>query len=171
MSFTIEKRLPMDNILLRLLMSVLRAGTCRSQPTSLETLFLARRDCNTMAEPLTASNLLIRADRAGLDGFGAQAASDLPRLTTRLASISSPALRRYHSLQATLSHIRKNLQYFATYTFGKALGTVATNESDGAAWADPIDTETKLGNPAVRSHARVQSLLQLERAEARARRV
>jgi hypothetical protein len=47
----------------------------------------------------------------------------------------------YHSLQATLSHQSgKNLQYFVTYTFGKALGTVATNETDGAAWADPIDT-------------------------------
>jgi hypothetical protein len=32
------------------------------------------------------------------------------------------------------------LQYFATYTFAKALGTVATNETDGSAWADPIDT-------------------------------
>jgi len=49
----------------------------------------------------------------------------------------------YHSLQATLSHTGKNLQYFATYTFGKALGTVATNESDGAAWADPIDTRNR----------------------------
>jgi len=43
-------------------------------------------------------------------------------------------------MQATLSHQGKNLQYFATYTFGKALGTVATNETDGSAWADPIDT-------------------------------
>jgi len=43
----------------------------------------------------------------------------------------------YHSLQATLSHQSgKYLQYFATYTFSKALGTVATNESDGAAFAD-----------------------------------
>jgi hypothetical protein len=47
----------------------------------------------------------------------------------------------YHSLQVTLSHQSgKWIQYFATYTFGKALGTVATNETDGAAWADPIDT-------------------------------
>ncbi len=47
----------------------------------------------------------------------------------------------YHSLQATLSRqFGKNLQYFATYTFGKALGTTAVNESDGSAWADPIDT-------------------------------
>jgi hypothetical protein len=49
----------------------------------------------------------------------------------------------YHSLQATLSHNGRNLQYFATYTFGKALGTVATNESDGSAWADPIDTRNR----------------------------
>ena len=47
----------------------------------------------------------------------------------------------YHSLQATVSHQSgKYLQYFATYTFAKALGTVSTNETDGAAWADPIDT-------------------------------
>ena len=49
----------------------------------------------------------------------------------------------YHSLQATLSHNGRNFQYFATYTFGKALGTVATAESDGAAWADPIDTRNR----------------------------
>jgi hypothetical protein len=47
----------------------------------------------------------------------------------------------YHSMQATLSHQSgKNLQYFLTYTFAKGLGTVATNETDGSAWADPIDT-------------------------------
>ena len=47
----------------------------------------------------------------------------------------------YHSMQATLSRqAGKNLQYFVTYTFSKALGTVATNESDGSAWADPVDT-------------------------------
>lgn len=47
----------------------------------------------------------------------------------------------YHSLQATLSRqAGKGLQYFATYTFSKALGTTATNETDGAAFADPIDT-------------------------------
>ncbi|MBO0857710.1 MAG: TonB-dependent receptor [Chloracidobacterium sp.] len=46
----------------------------------------------------------------------------------------------YHSLQATLSRQTGKLNYFATYTFSKAMGTVATNESDGSAWADPIDT-------------------------------
>jgi hypothetical protein len=44
-------------------------------------------------------------------------------------------------MQATLSHQSgKNLQYFLTYTFAKGLGTVATNETDGSAWADPVDT-------------------------------
>ena len=44
-------------------------------------------------------------------------------------------------MQATLSRqAGKNLQYFVTYTFSKALGTVATSESDGSAWADPVDT-------------------------------
>jgi hypothetical protein len=46
----------------------------------------------------------------------------------------------YHSLQATLSRQTGKLNYFVAYTFSKALGTTATNETDGAAWADPIDT-------------------------------
>ena len=46
----------------------------------------------------------------------------------------------YHSLQATLSHQSgKRLQYFATYTFSKALGTTGVNETDGNG-IDPIDT-------------------------------
>ena len=63
--------------------------------------------------------------------------------TTRSALYQFTGTSTYHSLQATLSHNGRNLQYFATYTFGKALGTVATNESDGAAWADPIDTRNR----------------------------
>jgi hypothetical protein len=46
----------------------------------------------------------------------------------------------YHSLQATLSRQTGKLNYFVAYTFGKAMGTTAVNETDGAAWADPIDT-------------------------------
>jgi hypothetical protein len=46
----------------------------------------------------------------------------------------------YHSLQVTLSHQQgKNLQFFANYTFSKALGTSQTNENDGNG-VDPIDT-------------------------------
>jgi len=47
----------------------------------------------------------------------------------------------YHSMQVTLNRsLGKNLQYFLTYTFSKALGTTSTNESDGDAIIDPIDT-------------------------------
>jgi hypothetical protein len=47
----------------------------------------------------------------------------------------------YHSLQVTLNRqLGKDLQYFVTYTFSKALGTTSTNESDGDAIIDPIDT-------------------------------
>ncbi|MFL6208512.1 MAG: carboxypeptidase regulatory-like domain-containing protein [Pyrinomonadaceae bacterium] len=47
----------------------------------------------------------------------------------------------YHSMQATLNRqLGKNLQYFLTYTFSKALGTTAVNESDGDAIVDPLNT-------------------------------
>jgi len=42
------------------------------------------------------------------------------------------ATSHYNSLQATLSHqAGKNLQFFATYTFSKAIGVTGVNESDG----------------------------------------
>jgi hypothetical protein len=45
----------------------------------------------------------------------------------------------YHSLQATLSRqAGKNLQYFATYTFSKVLGTTAVGENGTR--VDPVDT-------------------------------
>jgi outer membrane receptor protein involved in Fe transport len=49
----------------------------------------------------------------------------------------------YHSLQATLSHQTSGrFQYFATYTFSKALGTTQTNENDGNG-TDPVDTRNR----------------------------
>lgn len=49
----------------------------------------------------------------------------------------------YHSLQATLSHqTGQRFQYFATYTFSKALGTSQTNETDGNG-TDPLDTRNR----------------------------
>jgi hypothetical protein len=49
----------------------------------------------------------------------------------------------YHSMQVTLSHqTSSRLQYFATYTFSKALGTSQTNETDGNG-TDPIDTRNR----------------------------
>ncbi|HMG32675.1 MAG TPA: carboxypeptidase regulatory-like domain-containing protein [Blastocatellia bacterium] len=49
----------------------------------------------------------------------------------------------YHSLQVTLSHqTSSRFQYFATYTYSKALGTSQTNETDGNG-TDPVDTRNR----------------------------
>jgi hypothetical protein len=52
----------------------------------------------------------------------------------------------YHSLQVTLNRqLGRNLQYFMTYTFSKALGTAAVNESDGDASTDPLNGHNTYG--------------------------
>jgi hypothetical protein len=84
-------------------------------------------------------DLSVPVNRAGLDGSVLRRFRPFDAFNS-VGVYQFTGTSSYHSLQATLSHSGKNLQYFATYTFGKALGTVATNESDGAAWADPIDT-------------------------------
>jgi hypothetical protein len=52
------------------------------------------------------------------------------------------ATSAYHSLQATLSRqLGNNLTYFATYTFSKALGTTAVNETGSG--IDPVDARNR----------------------------
>ena len=52
----------------------------------------------------------------------------------------------YHSLQVTLNRqLGKSFQYFMTYTFSKALGTAAVNESDGDASVDPLNGHNTYG--------------------------
>jgi len=52
----------------------------------------------------------------------------------------------YHSLQATLNRqLGKNLQFFMTYTFSKALGTAAVNESSGDESIDPLNGHNTYG--------------------------
>jgi hypothetical protein len=52
----------------------------------------------------------------------------------------------YHSLQATLNRqLGKNFQYFVTYTFSKALGTAAVDESNGDQWVDPLNGHNSYG--------------------------
>lgn len=152
-SFTIEKRLPMENIL-----SVAYVGTQgrhlpQQRNLNIVPLGTLSSGIIPLSTPVTVNNngvdttfnqlnLADPVQRAGLDAsvlrgfrpFGAYNSVGVYQFT---------GTSTYHSLQATLSHNGKNLQYFATYTFGKALGTVATNESDGAAWADPIDTRNR----------------------------
>ncbi|HWS89578.1 MAG TPA: carboxypeptidase regulatory-like domain-containing protein [Pyrinomonadaceae bacterium] len=165
MSLTVEKRLPLDNIL-----AVAYVGTQgRHLPQ--------RRNANVIPLGALSSGSIPLATpvcvSAGGSGSAAQNGTcpgggtlytslNLSNPAQR-AVLADPILQRfrpfnayrsvglyqftgtstYHSLQATLSHQGRRLQYFATYTFGKALGTVATAESDGAAWADPIDTRNR----------------------------
>jgi hypothetical protein len=52
----------------------------------------------------------------------------------------------YHSMQLTLNRqLGKSLQYFLTYTFSKALGTAAVNETDGDASIDPLNGHNTYG--------------------------
>ncbi len=147
MSLTIEKRLPKSNIL-----TVAYVGTQARhlpQQLNLNIIPLGRLLSGSIpgAGPVTSGgvtyappNLANPVDRAGLDGSVLKQFRPF-RPYNSVGVYQFTGTSSYHSMQATLSHQSgKNLQYFATYTFGKALGTVATNETDGAAWADPIDT-------------------------------
>jgi hypothetical protein len=154
MSVTVEKRLPMNNIL-----SVAYVGTQGRhlpQQRNINIVPLGTLSSGTipLASPVciggtgssctggtlfTSINLSDPVQRAGLDGSVVKRFRPFQAYGT-VGVFQFTGTSTYHSLQATLSHQGKNLQYFATYTFGKALGTVAVNESDGAAWADPIDT-------------------------------
>ena len=157
MSFTVEKRLPMNNIL-----AVAYVGTQgRHLPQRRNANIIPLGTLLSGSLPLNGSVPVTNPDGPGTPtrSFTSMDLND----PAQRAALAGAVLRRfrpfdafnsvglyqftgtstYHSLQATLSHNGRNLQYFATYTFGKALGTVATNESDGAAWADPIDTRNR----------------------------
>jgi len=153
MSFTIEKRLPMDNILSvayvgtqgrhlpqRRNLNIVPLGTFLTGTIPLSSpVTVTNGGVNTTFNSLDLSNPVIRA---GLDPSVLRGSKPFPAYNT-IGLYQFTGTSSYHSLQATLSHNGKNLQYFATYTFGKALGAVATNESDGSAWADPIDTRNR----------------------------
>jgi Carboxypeptidase regulatory-like domain/TonB-dependent Receptor Plug Domain len=153
MSFTVEKRLPFDNILSVAYVST--QGRHLPQQRNLNIVPLGRLSSGTipLSAPVTVTNggvtttftqidLSSPVQRAGLDGSVLRGFRPFNAYNS-VGVYQFTGTSTYHSLQATLSHNGKNLQYFATYTFGKALGTVATNESDGAAWADPIDTRNR----------------------------
>jgi hypothetical protein len=139
MSFTVEKKLPLNNIL-----SVAYVGTQARhlpQQRSINIIPLGKLLSGTIGN----SDLSIPVHRAALDAAALRTFRPFQAYNT-VGVYQFTGNSSYHSLQATLSHQSgKNLQYFATYTFGKALGTVATNETDGSAWADPIDGKRSFG--------------------------
>ena len=157
MSFTIEKRLPMGNILSvayvgtqgrhlpqRRNANIIPLGTLLngSIPLGSAVCIGGTGPTCTGGTNYTSLNLAEPAQRAALAGSVLRGYRPFDAFNS-VGLYQFTGTSTYHSLQATLSHNGKNLQYFATYTFGKALGTVATNESDGAAWADPIDTRNR----------------------------
>jgi hypothetical protein len=145
MSFTIEKRLPADNVL-----SVAYVGTQgRHLPQQRNINIIPLGSLLTGSIPLgqtvagvNSIDLSIPVNRVALDNSVLRTFRPFDAFNS-VGVYQFTGTSSYHSLQATLTHNGKNLQYFATYTFGKALGTVATNETDGAAWADPIDTRNR----------------------------
>ena len=155
MSFTIEKRLPGNNILTAAYVGT--QGRHLPQQRNINTIPLGRLLSGTvpLSSPICVGgtgatctggtlynniNLSVPVQRSALDGSVLKTYRPFNAYNT-VGVYQFTGTSSYHSMQVTLSHQSgKNLQYFATYTFAKALGTVATNETDGSAWADPIDT-------------------------------
>src|SRR5678815_319247 len=134
MSFTIEKRLPWENVA-----TVAYVGTQgRHLPQQRQVNFVS--EGRLLSGTVNGIDLSVPINRAALDQSVINTFKPYPAYTG-IGYYQFTGTSTYHSLQATLSRqTSKNLQYFLTYTFGKALGTTAVNESDGANWADPIDT-------------------------------
>ncbi len=137
MSLTVEKRLPGNNILTVAYVST--QGRHLPQQRNLNVIPLGRLLNGTV----NGIDLTVPVNRAGLDGSLLNQFRPFQRYRF-IGLYQFTGTSTYHSLQATLSRQwGKNFQYFATYTFSKALGTVAVNESDGDAWADPVDTRNR----------------------------
>ncbi len=159
-SFTIEKRLPMNNILAvayvgtqgrhlpqRRNANIIPLGELLNGTIPLNSAICIEPTANPDPNCLTGRrftqiDLSVPVQRAALAGNVLRGFRPFDAFNS-VGLYQFTGTSTYHSLQATLSHNGRNFQYFATYTFGKALGTVATNESDGAAWADPIDTRNR----------------------------
>jgi hypothetical protein len=135
MSLTIEKRLPKNN-----LFTVAYVGTQGRHLPQRRQVNIVPLGALINGGTINGADLSNPVHRAALEGAAYRPFKPFPAFSNVFFD-QFTGTSTYHSLQATLSHQSgKNLQYFATYTFAKALGTVAINESDGAAFADPIDT-------------------------------
>ena len=133
MSLTIEKRLPSNNIF-----TVAYVGTQgRHLPQQRQIDFVPPGAL--LSGKVGNADLSIPLQRAALDGGVVGQFRPFPAYHS-IGVYQFTGTSTYHSLQTTLSRQTGKLNYFVTYTFSKALGTVATSESDGSAWADPVDT-------------------------------
>jgi Carboxypeptidase regulatory-like domain/TonB-dependent Receptor Plug Domain len=136
MSLTIEKRLPSSNIF-----TVAYVGTQgRHLPQQRQINFAPLGSMfSNGGRDLQGADLTNPMHRLGLDDAAARLFRPY-NVYNSIGYYQFTGTSSYHSLQATLSRQTGKLNYFVAYTFGKAMGTTAVNETDGAAWADPIDT-------------------------------
>ncbi len=131
MSLSIARKLPFDQIF-----EVAYVGT---QGRHLQT----RRPFNFIPEGALLSGQVGNADlsvpvnRVSLDTGALAGFRPFPAYAG-IQHIEYTATSSYHSLQATLRRQSGGLQYYATYTFSKALGTTSVDENGSV--IDPIDS-------------------------------
>jgi len=134
MSLSIARRLPTNTVL-----EVAYVGTeGRHLPDTINTDFIPVG--TLLSGHVGNANLAIPVQRWAVAGQAGVLANFRPfPAYSNINLLQYDSTSSYHSLQVTASHQQgKNLQFFATYTFSKALGTTATNETGSQ--VDPIDT-------------------------------
>jgi hypothetical protein len=145
MSLTIEKRLPSNNIFTVAYVGTQGRHLPQQKQINFAPLGSMLSNGGRALQPSTINGVSVPTDltnpmhRLALDDAAARLFKPYG-VYNSIGYYQFTGTSSYHSLQATLSRQTGKLNYFLTYTFGKALGTTAVNETDGAAWADPIDT-------------------------------
>jgi hypothetical protein len=130
-SLSVARRLPMENVL-----EVSYVGTFgRHLPQRRNVNFYQQRLSGTLGN----ANLANPLHRAALSDPAIRSLQPFPDYG-EVNFYEFVGTSNYHSLQATLNRqLGKKLQYFATYTFSKALGTTSVDESSGSDQVDPVD--------------------------------
>jgi hypothetical protein len=138
LSLSVARRLPFQNVL-----EVAYVGTFgRHLPQTRNYNFIPRP---LLSGTLGNANLADPVQRASVGNNLANlgnALSPLPFPDYSQVTLNEyTGTSNYHSMQVTLNRqLGKSLQYFATYTYSKALGTTSIQESSGSDQVDPIDT-------------------------------
>lgn len=138
MSLSVARRLPGANVL-----EVSYVGTQgRHLPLSIETNYVPVG--TLLSGHVGNADLSVPAQRVAVAGQASVIAQFRPFPAYSSIKFNQyTGTSTYHSLQVSLSHqTSSRFQYFANYTFSKALGTSQTNETDGNG-TDPIDTRNR----------------------------
>jgi carboxypeptidase family protein/TonB-dependent receptor-like protein len=138
MSLSVARRLPGESVL-----EVSYVGTqARHLPWGIESNYIPLG--RLLSGRVGNANLAIPVHRVAVAGQAGVLAQFRPfPAYNKIKMLEYNGTSSYHSLQMTLSHqTSSRLQYFATYTFSKALGTTQTSETDGNG-TDPIDVRNR----------------------------